>query len=228
MGKKSKKAYNKWDNDKKRDNGYKLIQLLKDNPEKFQYAYQLLEEYNYYGLELSSLIDLLHNENDRIRSVAIDICYELNSSYWDELLDDVIPLLKDKNVHIIKYALKIVATYPDKQNCMIPFNYLEHNEQEIRLVAMKLFDSYSSFTLKFILDNISGSVEKLYQECVSLLLSADEIDESEINRLINSDNEIKRKFAIIIACKYPKKYFNVLQQDFKDDDIKHYVNNKMN
>ncbi len=231
MKQKYKKRYDKWNNNKsnnnKRDNGYKLIQLLKQNPEKFRCAYQLVEEYECYGLELSSLIELLHDENERVRFIAIGICYDLNSSVWDEISDDVIPLLKDENTLIVKYALKIIATYPYSQNCLLPFNYLNHDKKEIRLTAMELFDSYSVSALRYISEYLSDTKELLYQECVSLLLSSAKLDESEINNLMNCDNKIKQKLAIIIACKYPEKFAQIIQQDFKDDDIKQYVLNKM-
>lgn len=172
------------------------------------------------------MIELLHNENDRIRSIAIGICYDLSSSVWDEISDVVIPLLKDENSLIVKYALRIIATYPYHQNCLIPFHYLNHNKQEIRLTAMGLFDSYSVSTLKYISEYLSDTDELLYQECVSLLLSSSKLDRSEINNLMNCDNKMKQKFAIIIACKYPEKFAQIIQQDFKDDDINQYILNK--
>jgi len=227
MKQKHKKRYDKWSNNNKRDNGYKLIKLLKQNPEKFRCAYQLVEEYECYGLELSSLIELLNDENERVRFIAIGICYDLSTSVWDEIVDDIMPLLKDENIHIVKYALKIIATYPYSQNCLIPFNYLNHDKQEIILTAMELFDSYSVSTLKYISEYLSDTKELLYQECVSLLLSSAELDESEINSLMNCDNKIKQKFAIIIACKYPEKFAQIIQQDFQDDDINQYILNKI-
>lgn len=231
MKQKHKKRYDKWNNNKsnnnKRDNGYKLIQLLKQNPEKFCFIEQLFEEYDCYGLELSSLIELLHDENERVRFIAIGICYDLSTPVWDEISNDIIPLLKDENILIVKYALKIIATYPYSQNCLIPFNYLNHNKQEIRLTAMELFDSYRISTIKYISEYLSNTKELLYQECVSLLLSSAKLDESEINNLMNCDNKIKQKFAIIIACKYPEKFTQIIQQDFKDDDINQYILNKM-
>lgn len=227
---KHKNRYDKWNNNKsnnnKRDNGYKLIKLLKQNPEKFRYTYQLVEKYECYGLELSSLTELLHDENERVRFIAIGIYYDLSTSIWDEISDDIMPLLKDENTLIVKYALKITATYPYSQNCLIPFNYLNHDKQEIRLTAMELFDSYSTSTLKYISEYLSNTKELLYQECVSLLLSSAKLNESEINNLINCDNRIKQKFAIIIACKYPEKFAQIIQQDFKDDDINQYILNK--
>lgn len=187
----------------------------------------MVEEYECYGLELSSLIELLHDENERVRLIAIEVCYDLSSSVWEEISDDIMPLLKDENTLIVKYALKIIATYPYSQNCLIPFNYLNHDEQEIRLTAMELFDSYSVSTLKYISEYLSNTKELLYQECVSLLLSSSELDESEINALMNCDNKIKQKFGVIIACKYPEKFAQIYQQNFKDDDINQYILNKM-
>ncbi len=231
MKQKHKKRYDKWNNNKsnnnKRDNGYKLIQSLKQNPEKFCFIEQLFEEYDHYGLDLSSLAELLQDKNDRIRWIAVYICHDLGSAAWDELSDYIIPLLNDKDIRIVKYALKIIATYPYSQNCLIPFNYLNHNKQEIRLTAMGLFDSYSVSTLRYISEYLSDTKELLYQECTSLLLSSATLDESEISSLMDCDNKIKQKFAVIIACKYPEKFAQIIQQDFKDDDINQYILDKM-
>ena len=169
------------------------------------------------------MIELLHNENDIIRSIAINICYDLSQSVWDEITDEVILLLKDKNIHIVKYALKIIATYPYEKNCLIPFSYLNHKDQEIRITAMELFDSYSLSTLKYMSEYFFYTNNLMYQEYISFLISSDKIDESEITQLMNSDNIIKQKLAIIIACKYPSKFKYLIQQDFKDDDIRRYI-----
>lgn len=223
---KREKKYNP-PNGNKRDNGYKLIQSLKQNPEKFCFIEQLFEEYDHYGLDLSSLAELLQDKNDRIRWIAVYICHDLGSVAWDELSDYIIPLLNDKDIRIVKYALKMSAYYPYRKNCLIAFNYLNHSEQVIRLMAMEILASYRTFTLKYMLEYFSDKAETIYQEYVSILLSADKLSEDEINNLINCDNQIKQKLAIIIACKYPEKFAQIIQQDFKDDDINQYILNKM-
>ncbi len=219
---KRKKLYNQ-PNDNQRDNGYKLIQSLKQNPEKFCFIEQLFEEYDHYGLELSSLAELLQDKNDRIRWIAVDICHDLGSNAWDELSDYIIPLLNDKDIRIVKYALKMSAYYPYRQNCLLAFNFLNHSEQVIRLMAMEILASYRTFTLKYMLEYFSETAEIVYQEYVSILLSADNLSEDEINKLINSDNQIRQKLAIIIACKYPEKFACFLKQDYKDDDLNQYI-----
>lgn len=92
---------------------------------------------------------------------------------------------------------------------------------------MEILASYRTFTLKYMLEYFSDTAETIYQEYVSILLSADKLSEDEINNLINCDNQIKQKLAIIIACKYPEKFAQIIQQDFKDDDINQYILNKM-
>ena len=214
-------------NQNKRDNGYKLIQSLKQNPEKFGSIEQLFEEYDHYGLELSSLAELLQDKNEKIRWIAVSICHDLGSNAWEELSDYIIPLLNDQNIRIVEYALKMSAYYPYRQNCLLAFYYLNHREQVIRLMAMEIIASYRAFTLNYMLDYFSETEETIYQEYVSILLSADNLTEDELNHLINGNHQIKQKLAIIIACQYPEKFAQILQQEFKNEDINQYILNKM-
>lgn len=209
-------------------NGYKLIEMLKSNPEKFCYGYQLYEEYR-RGLDLNTLHLLLHTQNNEIKRVAIWILSELGTYGGDILLNDALELLNDEDSYIVSYAYEIVANCAYDDDYMKLFEALAHKDQKIRIDVMSLFGVCPDFRLRQILEYLDRKSLSLYQECIAFLLKADIIEEADIMKMLNSNNSIKRKFAIIMAGKVYYKYPEIINKSIfnEDEDIRYYSELKM-
>ena len=215
---------NKWKyND---PNGYKLIELFKDDPERF--AYQLYTEYC-RGLELNTLRPLLHSQNSIIKKEVVWILSELGTYGGNALLTDAIELLDDEDSFVVGYALEIVFNCAYGEEYMRIFDALTHKYRNVRAEAMNLFRSCRDLYLRQTLDQLDPKKFALYYECISFLLKADTVEKADIINMLENDDPIKRKFAAIMAEKVYDKYPEIIQNAVfsKDEDIKYYAEVKM-
>lgn len=211
------KNKNKYDS----TNGYKLIELFKSDPERF--GYPLYAEYC-HGLDLNTLRPLLHSQSNIVKREAIWILSELGTYGGDFLLSDAIELLNDEDSFIVSYALEIVANCAYGDEYMKLFDALTHKAQNVRSEAMSLFSTCSNLRLRQTLEYLEQKNLLLYHECISFLLKADIVEEADIMNMLDNDDPIKRKFAVITAEKVYDKYPEIIHNAIlnEDEDIRYH------
>jgi len=205
--------------------GLKLIEELKDDPEKFRKerkSYQLLQEY-FKGLSKETLRELLCFQDKNIKQTALWITSELGRTASD-LLKEVVPHMNDDDDLICYYALGIVSRYANDEyidDFLRVFTFLEHSNQEIRTTAMlvisnlsgpRIHEAYVCLTNK---KNLNDSHEK----GLLALINVNALTASEVTHMINSDDDIIRKYGVIAAKKLYEKYPEIINEATNAEDL---------
>lgn len=178
--------------------GYRLIEDLQSNPERFHKNKQslgLLEEL-FHGFPVIELRPLLHSNNTIIKREAIWIVSELVNA--EDLIDDALPLLNDDDDFVVFYAAEIVARfYRNINDFSRIFKLLEHPNQNVVYSAMNLISRFSKSELQWAYDFFQRMEEYDHAQGIWALLHCDEIDKREILKLINGSNLILSKYGQI-------------------------------
>ncbi len=204
--------------------GFELIEALKADPENFRYDYQLYEEYC-RGFDTETLRPLLRSENEYIRLHAAGILAEGAPAWIEPFLDEAVRLLDDENVLTVMCALEILAYNGYGKYYLKLFEALEHGEFKVRHKAMSLFDSRSDIEYGHQLKYLKETGNMRYYECISLLYDRDELREDELDLFLESGDPVKRKFGVMAAGRFYKKFPGILEKAAagSDEDIKIYA-----
>ena len=211
--------------------GLSLIEDLKNESEKFYdegKSYLLLQEY-YKGLPKDTLRPLFYCEDKWIRRVAIWITAELGTE-GGHLLEEVIMLMNedDYDNYVLGYAIEIVTNCARNKNIhhfARAFLFLEYTDQVIRLSAMSTISALSRERIHEVYVYMANNIDYAnYVTGLLSLLNSDTISSSEINRMIDDNNAIVRKYGIIIAKKLYKKYPRIIIEavNNQDSDVKEF------
>ena len=161
--------------------GYRLIEDLKSNPERFHKNKQslgLLEEF-FHGFPVIELRPLLHSNNTIIKREAIWIASELVNA--EDLIDDALLLLNDDDDFVVFYAAEIVARfYRNIDEFSKIFKLLEHQEESVVYSAMNLISNFSRSEIQWAYEYFLKLGDHIHEQGLWILLHH--------NDVINNDN----------------------------------------
>ncbi len=204
--------------------GLALIEELKRDAEKFcqggNNAYELLHEY-YQGLSYETLRELLCSQDKRVRQCALWMASELDS---DVFIKEVVPQMYDDDPLICYYAMEIIACYSGEEyteDFLRIFTFFEHPDFKIRKYAI------------FLISNLSIEIVHKAYECpdnqnilndshkkgLLSLVHMDNLTATEITDMLNSDDDVIRRYGIIAATKLYEKYPEIVKEAVNADDL---------
>jgi hypothetical protein len=183
----------------------KLIGELLADPENFNSsgkAYQLLQRY-FRGSPVDTLRPLLIHRNAFVRRAAIFVVSELGS-VASELLNEVVPLIRDPDPYIRCYSLESVMVCSCGQHVGAFVNVvreLESHDDWMRLLAMRLTSNATLSQLEAgsKLSDLLGRSSALHREGLSVLVDGDSVHEPNVMRMIEAQFSLTRKYAAIAA-----------------------------
>jgi hypothetical protein len=186
--------------------GTVMLEELQKDPKAFSEEgkpYHLLQLY-FKGLDKKTLVPLLRSENDYVVSAATFICSELGREAL-ELIDDVVPLLKNNNAEIRYDVLEVVmvcSVLKNHENFIYIIKALHDEIQDVRILAMSLISNCdkeqivasASVVNQFLNVNVEEHVRGL-----EYLLNIENYDRQEIIGLLGNESFILRKYGAIMA-----------------------------
>ncbi|HAL83340.1 MAG TPA: hypothetical protein DCO83_14800 [Mucilaginibacter sp.] len=209
--------------------GEKLIKDLICNPSLFErrgQGYELLQEC-FTGFPLENLIPLLKSDDEDILKPIIVILSELAFQAFD-LLPYVVPLINCEDSFIRYYALECIflnssGVYIDEFIHVI--NGISDQDESNRNLIMHLLSNADRYQLEAGVKLVAKhkiANYKLHQEGLRKLLSSDNMDDSEIMQMLNSNEPLLQQYGVMIAKEVYKNNSKLIDYALtsKNEDVK--------
>lgn len=200
--------------------GERLIAELCSDPARFAEEHKavlLLKAY-FDGFRLETLRSLIKSDDENIKSVAAFIVSELRGNAVS-LIDDIIELLKDRSPSIQWDALEALmccAVGDHSAKFLLVVEQLKNQHRGIRLRVMRLIcnadneqiDAALGVLLRGV---VRGREMEAHRIGLELLRQDTNISMDQFKSALNSDDEIIRKYAAIVAARVSSEYPSMLQ-----------------
>jgi len=186
------------------NNGDQILEELFRDPETFDQqgrAYQLLQAY-FGGFPHGSLRELLASENKSIQRVAVWIASELGEEART-LADDVIPLLDKPDRYVQYHAAEVLtacATGRDARKFLHVIQLLEDRDEGLRRMVMRLVSGADRAQLEAGAEELERASDHSVARARGLkLLLTTPVDAGEIQRMMDDEDPLLRRFSAIAA-----------------------------
>ncbi len=213
--------------------GAKLIDEMMCDPKSFYDAgksHQLLKEY-FDGFPRKSIIPALQSDNDLIRRIAVFIVAELGKDAGD-LVDYVVPLLRDKSMSIRWYAMESIMVCSYYQSCGADQFYhvvemLADHDSEIRCHAMLLLSRASEDQVRAAIEFAEGRKGERAEEhkcLLDLFASSEKLSISELQSILESGDELAIRYAAAAVRKMrsDRDELRGMADDVIDEELKKF------
>lgn len=191
-------------------------------------AHQLLQSY-FRGYSLDTLRPLLTHEEALVRRAAIFVASELGDRSCD-LLDCVVPLIRDNDLHIRWSAFEIVLLCSHGKHVEVFVNLLSglnNDVKSIRLLVMRLIANATQ-------DQLVASIEpclalgidgRLHQQGLETLVKGADLCPTEIVQLISNDKTLLRKYGAIASKRLIATYPQLIEAaaSSEDSDVREFA-----
>jgi hypothetical protein len=187
--------------------GTALVAELLEDPESFTQrgrAYQLLQAV-FAGFPVDSLVGLLAHQNASVQRAALFVASELGEQAR-HLVPSVVPLTASGNRHLAYGALEVLsvcATGDLIQHFLPLVNALEHDDQVIRSLAMRLLVRASTAQLAAACQQFSQGDDGNSVHLVGLrsLLAGSKLELEKMASLIASSDAVLCRYGAVALCR---------------------------